>query len=118
MSIKVQPGVNEHLLCDEGIHVSVSGHGARTLLFVKDGTAIRFWADTEEVERVLNGDSLSLSAFGGSCKLQREGKRTRLEFDPDEGSRCVCKFSSEELAHALEDVRRTQEHQDVDETGN
>lgn len=97
--------MSERVLCDDGLRVTVDGGGERTLVAVRDGASIRFWADTAIMERVLGGEPVQLSAHGGYCGLEAKGGRVRLEFGIDGMGRKSCDFPAGDLAEALAMVR-------------
>jgi|GEM_PF-2801623 len=95
----------ERVLCDEGLRVSVSGSGDRALVVVHDGTALRLWADTAELEAVLAGEPIQLSALGGYVQIEAENGTVRLEFGLQGEGRRTCTFPKERFAEALAMVR-------------
>jgi hypothetical protein len=95
----------ERVLCDEQLRVSLDGGGERTLLSIRDGTTIRFWADTAAMEEVLLGMPIQLSAYGGFCAMEVFSETVRLEFGLDGKGRKHCTFPVQELEDALIWVR-------------
>jgi len=93
------------LLCEGSVSVSMSGSGDRTVLVVKNGTTVRFWANTADLEEVLNGDTLQLSAYGAFCKLEGEEGQVAVEYALDGESTLKCAFPIERLRNAIEKVR-------------
>ncbi len=98
------------VLCDEGLRVAVDGGGDRTLLAITDGGAIRFWTETEALERIVRGGSIQLSAHGGDCAIEVTGGTARLEFALEGKGRKRCAFPAAELADALAWVRSLRPH--------
>ena len=82
----------ERVLCDEGIHVSMDGGGERTLIALRNGASMRFWADTAAVEEALRGEPVQISAYGGYCAIEVEGDVARLDFGLDGHGRKSCEL--------------------------
>ena len=93
------------VLCAGDPKVMVDGGGERTLVVVEDGNAMRFWASTSDLEAVLRGDPLQLSAYGGFCRFERAGEEVRMEFGLTDRARKRCAFPAAAMADALIWVR-------------
>jgi hypothetical protein len=83
----------------------MDGGGERTLLSVKDGATIRFWSDTRQMEQILGGGALQLSAFGGFCTLEVSGDRVELTFSVEGFGTKRCAFSTSEFRDSIAWVR-------------
>lgn len=95
----------ERVLCQCDLRVSVDGGGERTLVSISDGTTIRFWNDTAALERILQGETVQISAQGGYCRIEPHGDEIRLEFAADGYGRKRCAFPTVDFADALAWVR-------------
>jgi hypothetical protein len=96
----------ERLLCDGVLSMRIDGAGDRTLVVVKDGTVVRFWADTSELEGVLSHIPIQLSAHEGSCLLRLNGQDVEVTLAVTGAPPKSCSFPASDLREALAQVRR------------
>jgi hypothetical protein len=107
----------ERILCDSGISIRLDGAGDRTLVVVKNGVVARFWADTAELEGVLEGFPVQLSALEGSCMFQLQDEAVQVTYSVKGSGSRTCTFPATELREALNCVRLGEDCEDEIGTG-
>ena len=78
----------------------------RALLVIADGETLRFWTPTADLEAVLRGDPLQISAGGGFCRIEAEGGTVRVEYGVPSARPKRCAVPADEFARLLDRLRQ------------
>ena len=95
-----------HVLCDGEVQLRIDGGGPRALLVITDGETLRFWTPTADLEAVLRGDPLQISAGGGFCRLEAEDGTVRVEYGIPSAKPKRCALPAEGFAGLLDRLRQ------------